>query len=148
MAFKISHIYKSVVRHVMDAVDNIRTDGLSADLQYFAFDTRGEKAELEHTDLLGVAGWAFDENKGLWLIRCGLNISTINDENLFREMDIIDSLHDYFGEECSIPMRDGDTGEEYTQLVVNHFEMMPPLQSEKRNYRPIGLELLRTSNSG
>lgn len=148
MSFKISFIYKSVIRHLMDAVDDMRANGVSVDLTYFAFDTRGEKAEMEDTDLLGLAGWSFDENRGLWLIRCGINISTINDENLFREMEIIDALHDYFGETNTIPMRDGDTGEEFTQLVVSHFEMMPPLQSEKRNYRPIGLELLRTSNDG
>lgn len=148
MAYRISDIYKSLVRHVMDAVEDIKLAGISADLTYFAFDSRGEQAELEQTDLLGLAGWAFDENRGLWMIRCGINISTLNDENLFREMEIIDALHDRFGEDSTVPLRNGDTGEEYTTLVVRHFEMLPPLQSEKRNYRPIGLELLRTTTNG
>ena len=143
--FRISDVYKSVVRHVMDCVEDMRARGISADIAYYAFDSRGDRAELETTDLLGVAGWTFDENRGLWTVRCGINISTINDENLFREIEIVDALHEWFGEDCSIPMRDGDSGEELTNLVVRNFEMLPPLQSEKRNYRPIGLELLRAA---
>lgn len=148
MAFQISSIYKSLVRHVMDAVDGIRDAGISPDLSYYAFDSRGEQAELETVDLIGLAGWSFNENRGLWLIRAGINISTLNDENLFREIAIIDAIHDAFGEDCTVPMRHPETGEEYTQLVVKEFELMPASYSEKRNYRPIGLELLRTSNDG
>lgn len=132
----------------MDAVDAIKTEGISPDLEYFSFDSRGETAELKDVDLVGLVGWAFHENEGLWLIRCGVNISTINDENLFREMEIVDAIHDYFGEGCTIPLRDPETGEEYSMLLVNDFEMMPASYSEKRNFRPIGLELKRTANDG
>lgn len=148
MAFKISSVYKSLVRHVVDTVDTIKLEGISPDLTYYAFDSRGEQAELETVDLIGLAGWSFNENRGLWVIRAGINISTINDENLMREIEIIDALHDVFGEDCVIPLRDPVTGNEYTQLVVKEFELMPASYSEKRNYRPIGLELLRTSNDG
>lgn len=132
----------------MDGVDEIRENGISPELDYFAFDSRGEQAELEPHDLLGLAGWSFNENRGLWVIRAGINISTINDINLFREIEIIDALHDLFGEGCTVPMRDPVTGDEYTQLVVSEFDLMPASYSEKRNYRPIGLELRRTSNDG
>jgi hypothetical protein len=146
VAFQISSIYKSLVRHIQDTIENIQTSGVSPDLTYHAFDSRGEDAELVSNDLIGLAGWAFEENGGLWEIRAGITISTINDENLFREIEIVDAIHDMFGEDCTIPMRDPRTGEEYTQLVVTEFEMMPAGQSEKRNYRPIGLSLRRTSN--
>lgn len=148
MAFQISGVYKSLVRHLMDTIDVIKSGGASSDLSYFAFDSRGEAAELEATDLIGLAGWSFNENGGLWEIHAGFTISTINDENLFREIAIVDAIHDAFGEDCVIPMRDPTTGQEYTQLVVTEFEMMPAGQSEKRNYRPIGLTLRRTSNDG
>jgi hypothetical protein len=148
VAFQISAIYKSLVRHVVDCADEIKARGISPDLSYHAFDSRGEEAELATNDLIGLAGWSFNENKGLWLIHAGITVSTINDENLFREIAIVDLIHDFFGEESLVPMRDPETGEEYTQLVVKEFEMMPAGQSEKRNYRPIGLELKRTSNDG
>jgi hypothetical protein len=55
-------------------------------------------------------------------------------------------IHELWGEECVVPMRD-DQGDEYTQLVVGEFEILAAGQSEKRNYRPIGLTLLRTANA-
>ena len=148
MAYRLSSIYKSLIRHVRDMIDDIRDSGVSPGLKYYAFDSRGEEAEVENDDLVGLAGWTFDENRGLWLIRCGINVSTIFDRNLLREIEIVDKIHDWFGEDQIVPLRDPDTGEEYTQLVVKHFEMAPTLQSEKRNYRPVSLELLRTSTDG
>lgn len=145
-SFKISNIGKSLMRHVMDTVDHIRENSIAPSLEYYAWDSRGDEAELEPADLIGLAGWTFKENQGLWEIHCGLTLSTLNDENLFREMAIIDSIHDFFGEDCKIPMR-GDDGEEYTQLVVTEFEMLPAGHSEKRNYRPIGVTLRRTENA-
>lgn len=148
MAFQISAVYKSLIRHLMDCIDTIKDKGISPNLTYYAFDSRGEKAELEPDDLIGLAGWSFEENGGLWIVRCGIHISTINDENLFREVAFMDEIHDFFGEDLTVPMRDPETGEEYTQLVVKAFEVMPASFSEKRNYRPIGIELRRTSNNG
>lgn len=146
MTFKISNIGKSIMRHLMDSIDQIRADDIAPTLEYYAWDSRGEEAELDAVDLIGLAGWTFRENGGLWEIHCGFTLSTINDENLFREMDVIDALHNAFGEDCKIPMRD-DNGDEYTQLVVKEFEMLPAGHSEKRNFRPIGLTLKRTSNA-
>lgn len=145
MAFKISNIYKSIVKHLVDTIAEAVGEDISDDLAYYPWDSHGDEAELPPSDLIGLAGWSFQENKGLWEIHCGITISTLNDENLFREVALVDAIHDRFGEECSIPMRD-DTGAEYTQLVVKEFEMLPAGQSEKRNYRPIGLTLRRTSS--
>lgn len=146
MIFRVSNIYKSLVRHLVDTIDVIKANNVSPGLDYYAWDMRDDKAELGGRDLIGLAGWTFRENRGLWVVHAGITISTINDENLFREAAIIDAIHDMWGEEMPVPMRD-DNGDEYTQLVVKEFEMMPAGTSEKRNYRPIGLELLRTSNA-
>lgn len=146
MTFRVSNIGKSLMRHIMDAIDQVRDAGISETLAYYAWDSRGEEAELAEVDLIGLAGWTFKENKGLWEVYAGLTISTVNDENLFREMAIVDAIHDMFGEDCSVPMRNDD-GDEYTQLAVTEFEMLPAGNSEKRNYRPIGLQLKRTSSA-
>lgn len=144
MTFRVSNIYKSILRHLNDTIDAIRQE-VSPGVAYYAWDSRNDEAQLLETDLIGLAGWTFQENRGLWLIHAGITISTVNDENLFREQAIVDAIHDAFGEESLIPMRD-DTGAEYTQLVVKEFSMLSAGMSEKRNYRPIGLELKRTSN--
>lgn len=146
MTFKISNIGKSLMRQIMDTIDQIKADGYSEDLTYYAWDSRGEEAELVEADLIGLAGWTFKENRGLWEVHAGITISTVNDENLFREMAIVDAIHDMFGEECVVPMRD-EAGDEYTQLTVAEFEMLPAGNSEKRNFRPIGLQLKRTSSA-
>ena len=146
MAFYVSNIYKSLVRHLTDTVDAIKKSGVAPGIEYYSWDSRGEENELPNVDLIGLAGWTLHENPGLWLIHAGISISTINDDHLFREASIIDAIHERWGEECAIPMRD-DTGAEYTQLVVKEFEMLPSGQSELRNYRGIGLELKRTANA-
>lgn len=143
MAFGLINIYQSLVRHVVDTVDYIRDTGVSSDIEYHDWDSRGDEAELPNVDLIGLAGWTFREDKGLWLVHAGVTISTINDDNLFREIRIADSIHDMWGEGKTVRLLDND-GEEQSQLVVNDFELMAAGQSEKRNYRPIGLELLRT----
>lgn len=146
MAFQISNIYKSLIRHCVDTVTAVRDKGVSFDIQYYAWDSRGDDAEMDVVDLFGLAGWTFKENGGLWEVHVGLTISTVNDENLLREATIIDAVHELWGEECTVAMRDDD-GDEYSMLVVKEFEMLPAGQSEKRNYRPIGLTLKRTSSS-
>lgn len=145
MTFKVSNIYKSLVRHLVDTIAEVNKSVQPATAQYFAWDTGDDVAELPTVDLIGLAGWTFSENRGLWEIHCGITISTMNDENLLREIDIVDVIHNMWGEEYMIPMRD-DTGTEVTQLVVKEFDLLPAGRSEKRNYRPIGLTLRRTQN--
>lgn len=146
MAFQLSSIYRSLLRRVVETIDDVRDQGISSTLTYYAWDSRNDQAELEAMDLLGLAGWTFRENKGLWMIHAGLTLSTLNDENLVREVAIMDVIHNRWGENASIPLYDIDEGTVYTNLVVSEFEVMPAGTSEKRNFRPIGLELKRTAN--
>lgn len=143
MALKVSNIYKSLVRHLVNSIEGMQV--VSPNAQYFAWDTADDVAELPSVDLIGLAGWSFSENRGLWEIHCGITISTMNDENLLREIDLVDVIHEAWGQDCSIPLRDDD-GNEVAQLVVTDFDLLPAGRSEKRNYRPIGLTLRRASN--
>lgn len=144
--FDLESLYKSLIRKVQDTIDVIKAQGISENLTYYSWDSRGEVAEAEHADLIGLAGWSFRENGGLWEVRSGLTLSTYNDINLFREIRILNVIHDLWGEGCKVPMVDKDTGEEFTEMVVSDFDMLPGgAGAERRNYRPIGIELLRTS---
>lgn len=146
MSFDLESLYKSIIRRAQDTISEIRAKGISEDIQYYAWDSRGEVQEMPATDLLGVAGWTFKENGGLWEVRVGLTLSTVNDENLLREIQMIDVIHNFWGEQTQVPMLDKITGDEFTVMVVTDFDVMPAGNSEKRNYRPIGLELLRTES--
>jgi hypothetical protein len=144
MSFSLEDLYKSLVVQVQQTITAARDAGLSSTLQYYAWDSRGEVEELPHADLMGLAGWSFRENGGLWEIRTGLTLSTVDDENLFREIKIIDVIHNFWGERSKVRLIDRDSGIQFSELVVSDFDMMPAGSSEKRNYRPIGIELLRT----
>lgn len=144
--YNLSSIYKSLISHIQNMIEEARMKGISDDLQYYAWDSRGELGELDNTDLVGLSNWTFRENGGLWEIRAGVTLSTFNDVNLFRQMQLIDLLHDYFGESQHVPMLNPDNGEQYTHLVVSDFDMLPTGQSERRNYLPLGIELLRTES--
>lgn len=143
--FKISNVGRSLMRAVVDVIDDCIASGVSPNLTYYAWDSRGDEAELPTEDLIGLSGWTFKENNGLWDVFMGITLSTYADENLFREMQIIDMIHDRLGERQTVPLFDDD-GNEYTQLGVFDFEMMPAGHSEKRNFRPIAMELKRTAN--
>lgn len=145
--FDLESLYKSLIVHVQKTITAVQDAGISPDLQYYSWDSRGEVAETDHTDLIGLAGWSFRENGGLWEVRSGLTLSTYNDQNLFREIRIMNIIHDMWGEGSKVAMVDKDTGVEFTEMVVSDFDMLPGGgNAERRNYRPIGIELLRTSN--
>lgn len=145
--FDLESLYKSLLRHTTETIDRVKTQGISQDIEYYSWDSRGEVSEMDRGDLIGIAGWSFKENGGLWEVRCGLTISTYNDTNLFRELQILNIVHDMWGEGVEIPMINKITGEPFSSMVVSDFDMLPAGQAEKRNYRPVGLELLRTANA-
>lgn len=145
--FDLESLYKSLIRHVQATITAVKAEGISTNLAYYAWDSRGEVSEADHTDLIGLAGWSFKENGGLWEVRSGLTLSTYNDVNLFREIKIMNVIHNFWGEGAKVPMVDKDTGVEFTQMVVSDFDMLPGGGgAEQRNYRPVGIELLRTSS--
>jgi len=145
--FDLESLYKSLIVHTQNTIAAVRNAGISTNLEYYAWDSRGEVSEQSDVDLIGLAGWSFRENGGLWEVRSGLTLSTYNDINLFREIKILNVIHDMWGEGSKVPMVDKNTGIEFTEMVVSDFDMLPGGGgAEKRNYRPVGIELLRTSS--
>lgn len=142
--FRLSDIQKSLVRHLVDTIDEIKARGISPDIDFHMWESRGDEDELAQRDLIGPSGWTFREDRGLWMINFGVTISTVNDQNLMREAEIADVLYDMWSEGEVVPLRDRN-GQQISELVVNEFEMLVAGQSEKRNYRPFGLTLLRTN---
>jgi hypothetical protein len=104
-----------------------------------------DEDQMPRVPLMGVNGFSLDENLGMWLIRFGITLSTIDDANLLDEADMIDAIHDAFGEKKKIDLLDPVTGEKTSELVVTAFEVLPMGQTQMRNYRSIGLEAKRTA---
>ncbi|WP_037500735.1 hypothetical protein [Sphingomonas jaspsi] len=142
-----STLYKSVLRAVNELVKDIQsTVPGQADLQYWAWESRMDEDKMPRVPLLGVNGFSFEENSGLWLVRFGLTISTVDDANLLEEADIIDMIHSRFGEKRKIALVEEIAGEveQTNELVCVHCEVLPMGQTQVRNYRSIGVEVLRT----
>lgn len=146
--FKLESVYKSLIKKIQEIITEIRDEDVSQDLQYHAWDSRGAVTELPDTDLVGLVNWSYSENGGLPIIEGGLILSTLYDENLFKEVKILDILRDHCVKEdhyLQWPLLD-DTGEEYGLLTITEFEVLPSGRSEVRSTRHIGIEFIKTSN--
>lgn len=141
----VSPIYKSVVRHVVDLIEEVNALGLvNPEAQYHNWESRVNEENLPGTTLIGTDGFSFDENNGLWLVRYALAISSYNDADLLNEIDLLDFIHQRMGKGEKVPLREMVAGEEVNELVVSDFRIFPMGQSELRNYRTVGIELART----
>jgi hypothetical protein len=143
-----STIYKSVVRAANDLIKDIQATTGDQQIRYWSWENRVDEDKMPRVPLLGVNGFSFDENRGLWLIRFGITISTIDDANLLEEADLIDIVHNHFGEDKKIALRDPESGEITNELISVHFEVLPMGQTQVRNYRALGIELRRTGTDG
>ena len=143
----ISRIYKSLVRHVSDMIEELNASGAFG-ITYHVWEARGEEDKLPKNILVGVDGFNFHENSGLWIVRFSISLSSYQDTLLLREAEILDGIHAWFGEKQRVPLRDPETGDEDNQLVVTDFEIAPMAQTMLRNYRTVSIELKRTANDG
>lgn len=149
MAYNLLSIYKSLIAEVQGIINEAREKGISEDLQYHAWDSRGDITELPDCDLMGLVDWTYSENGGLSTIATGIMLSTRNDENLFKEVQILDLIREHCvdipGKMKTWKIYD-DSGEQYTWFQVSDFEVLPSGRSELRNTRHVGLELMKTAN--
>lgn len=146
MSKLVSTIYKSLVRSITDLVQEVN-DSTAVNAEYRSWEARDDEDKLPSTTLIGLDGYNFDENAGLWIIRFGVTISSFEDAHLLTESEILDIIHERFGFHKKVAMLDPETGEQISEMVVTMFQIMPMGQSELRNYRTVGIEVLRTDNT-
>lgn len=140
----IEPVYKSIIRRVVDLIDELNDTGRFSLITYHNWEERGQEKTLPQNTLIGTDGFAFDENEGMWLIRFSLAVSSYRDMNLLNEIELLDEIQRRFGEGETVDLLEMENGEVQNQLLVTAFELMPMGQSEIRNYRTIGMELKRT----
>lgn len=140
----IAPVYKSIVRATTDMIDELNQSQRFGEVGYHNWESRGDENTLPQITLIGLDGFGFNENEGRWMIRYAMGVSSFRDFNLLSEIDLIDTIQQRFGQGKKVSLLDMDTGEMVNELVVSDFDMLPMGQSQLRNYRTIGLELLRT----
>lgn len=139
----IPHIYKSIIRNTQDLITKIGDTTGNRDIQFHQWDARMEENKLPEATLLGIEGFTFQENGGLWVVRYGLTLSTWQDLNLLDEIEIVGILHDVTGEKTKVAMLDDQTGTEVGEMICSAWELAPAVQTSLRNYKSVGIELLR-----
>lgn len=126
-------------------IETINSVGLyDNDIEYHNWEERTPETQLPQRTMIGVDGFSFDENGGFWVIRFAMAVSSYRDINLLTEIELIGAIQERFGEGCKIDLLELSNGEVASELVVSAFKMQPMAQSEQRNYRTLGIELLRT----
>ena len=140
----VSPIYKSIVRYVTEAIEEINSLGVFKEVMFHDFESRNDENALPRTTLLGIDGFSFSENLGLWIVRFALALSSYNDMNLHEEIELLDEIQKRFGQGQKINLLNMQDGSVNNEMVITDFEIMPMVQSELRNYRVIGLEIKRT----
>lgn len=142
----IAPIYKSILRYTSEVITEINSLGTYPEVGYHDWEARGDENTLPRMTLIGIEGFGFRENQGLWEIRFGLGVSSFRDANLLHEIEILDFLQTRFGERCKVPLYDvtDNTAVQVSELVSVDFQTLPMSQSTYRNYREIGIELKRT----
>jgi hypothetical protein len=125
-------------------IEYLNSLNLWGEIAYHDFESRNDENDLPRATLIGVDGFAFTENKGLWIVRFALAISSYRDANLLNEIEMIGEIQKWFGEHKKINLLDMNDGAISNEMVVTDFEMLPMAQSEQRNYRTIGVEIKRT----
>lgn len=139
-----STLYKSTVRAVNDLIKDIRATVGDQSIRYWSWENRVDEDKMPREPLIGINGFTFDENGGLWLVRFGITISSVDDANLMLEAEMIDLIHERFGQGKKFDQLDPESGEVDNELVVTSFEVLPMGQTQIRNYRSIGIEVKRT----
>lgn len=150
--FTIEAVYKSVILQVNSIIADCLALGISDNMEYYSWDSRGQETELPNKDLIGIIGWTYAENEGLPVIQFGLLTSLVLDINQFREVKVLDIIRNHFvgynGDYKNIALVNADTGIEFSRLQVSDFEIMPAGRSEIRSTRNVGIEFLRTAPDG
>ena len=145
--FDLPTVYATLVGKVQEIIETIKNQGISPNLSYMAWDSRGEVNELPDSDLIGVVDWTFAEQDHMPEIEFAILVSVMHDTNLFREVEILDAIrracvHPTRPEYLVWTVRDSNN-EPFAQLQVTDFTVMPAGESEARSVRQVGISLKR-----
>lgn len=146
--FDLMAVYATLVGKTKEIIDAVRASGISPDMQYMAWDSRGDVTELPNTDLMGVNDWTWSENDDhLPDIEFAILTSVTKDRNLFREVEILNEIrkacvHEIRPEYKVWAVRD-EQNQPFSQLTVTDFSIMPSGESEARSVRQVGISLKR-----
>lgn len=143
----ISSIYKSLQRSVVEIMEEIKVATGHQNISYWSWENRADENELGDQSYIGISGFDFNENRGLWVVRFSLGLSPWNDLNMDAQVRMLDVIFEHLGEGKKVNLLEANTGALVSEMVASHFHIAPATTTELRNYRVISFELLRTDSA-
>jgi hypothetical protein len=114
---------KSLMRHVVDQFALCPSP-----LAYVDFDAHGDLTQLPAGDVAGLHSFSLSTHQGYYEATWAVNVSTIDDENLFRLVETMDVFYDAFNPEGVIPLYDPVTAQKVGGLVIYYGTQAFPLE--------------------
>lgn len=121
-------LYKSLQKLCTDFITNNPGDALT----YFNFDTAGSIADYPTGDVIGLGGYQLTEDEKMYEIDCMIGISTVNDTNHFKLLDLTDKVWELVRPEKLITIYDAGGVPKGLFKVMNGTRTLPVARSNGR----------------
>ena len=138
--------YNSVVNYIQSAVEELRINGYSDDLEFRDIDGHAESAVIPNNDFIFLKDFSgsVEDHFRYWVFSVG--VSTVEDENLFRHRRIISFLLDRLIPLTTIDLYDSETlKHEKGCLTVRNDVIVAPFS--KYNTRAVQFLLVDVSST-
>lgn len=121
------HVFSSLVKFIVD----FAAAQSSPKPTFINFDAHAVMTSIPDNDVVGIANLAVTSKEKFFTVECGFGVSTTpkNDENLFRQVGLVDRLFARLQPEMKIPLLHSTTGVVLSQMViVGDTEILPALK--------------------
>ena len=136
----------SIVKLCVDLAEEMRSEGLTAEMEYVEVDARVElkDAELPNCDIIGLTQFSITEPESkLWAIHFVIVVSTIADTNLFRLRALANYIYERFPAGATLTYYDAESAEEKSWIqVIPGTTQLPTHRVETRPFRFIQVQAL------
>lgn len=88
----ILNYHASLIKFCQDQIALASTSGISTDLAFINLDAQANITELPATDLLGLAAFAVDADRGTDVVHVAFGVLMYQDTNMFRHMALVDQI--------------------------------------------------------
>lgn len=127
------NLYSSIIKVAQQIITDIRSEGVSANLEFINWDANVEVKTLPKVDLLGIRHFNVWPENGIIHCGVGFGVSTYEDTNLFRHTQIIARVFNAVKMGTGYRLVEALTGTDVTFMRVKDGAHVPPiLQTDVR----------------
>lgn len=127
------NLYSSIIKVTQDIITSIKAEGVSNTLQFINWDATVDEKTIPQTDLIGIRHFNVWPENGILQMGVGFGVSTYEDANLFRHVQIIARVFDAMKPGKTYQLVEALTGNEVSFMHVKAGTRVPAiLQTDVR----------------